>query len=109
MNIQHKELAAGRWGKFSFVEQMANIGSEVDRAIIWRNKKNLVYSQLAFDRALELLDLTISLVKTFPRLKELLRVRETLADYFIFENEYRSTDQAWTDYFLAFNHAARLS
>jgi len=109
MNIQHKELAAGRWGKLSFAEQMANIGSEVDRAIIWRNKKNLAYSQLAFDRALELLDLTISLAKAFPRLKELLRVRETLADYFIFENEYRSTDQAWQDYFLAFNYAARLN
>ena len=30
---QHKELAAGRWKKLSFCEQMANIGSEVERAL----------------------------------------------------------------------------
>ena len=109
MNIQHKELAAGRWEKLSFAEQMANIGSEVDRAIIWRNKNNPSYSQLAFDRALELIDLTVSSAKTFSRLKELLRVRETLVDYFVFDNEYQFTDQAWQDYFLAFNFAARLN
>lgn len=107
MNIQHKELAAGRWEKLTFAEQMANIGSEIDRTIIWRDKHNLSYSQLAFERALELIDLTIAAAKTFPRLKELLRVREILADYFIFDNEYKSTDKAWQDYFLAFNYAAR--
>jgi hypothetical protein len=31
MNFVHKELAAGRWQTLSFMEQMANIGSEVER------------------------------------------------------------------------------
>ena len=106
--IQHQELANGRWEKLSFVEQMANIGSEVDRAIIWKNKNNLDYSRLAFDRALELLDLSIAATKIFSRLKELLRVREALADFFVFDNEYKSTDKDWQDYFLAFNYAARV-
>jgi hypothetical protein len=35
VNFIHKELAAGRWLEFSFMEQMANIGSEVERAIKW--------------------------------------------------------------------------
>ncbi len=29
----HKELASGRWAQLSFVEQMGNIGSEVERAL----------------------------------------------------------------------------
>jgi hypothetical protein len=33
MNYQHKELAAGRWKELSFIEQMANIGSEIERAL----------------------------------------------------------------------------
>jgi hypothetical protein len=40
MSYQHKDLAAGRWKRLSFVEQMANIGSEVERALRWRAKKN---------------------------------------------------------------------
>ncbi len=39
MTFQHKNLAAGRWHKISFLKQMANIGSEIERAISWKNKK----------------------------------------------------------------------
>ena len=109
MNIQHKELAAGRWSKLSLVEQMANIGSEVERAINWRNKNNSAYSQKAFDRALELVDLTISSDKPFPALKELTRLREVLVDCFVFDNSYNSSDKNWRNYFLAFNYAARVN
>ena len=75
MNIQHKDLAAGRWNSLSFCEQMANVGSEVERAIKWREKRNAPYSQMAFERALELLDLTVADEKNKKRLKELLRLR----------------------------------
>ncbi|MBU1027380.1 MAG: hypothetical protein KKA31_06590 [Candidatus Margulisbacteria bacterium] len=109
MIYQHKELAAGRWRELTFVEQMANIGSEVERAIKWRNKNKPDYSRLAFERALELLDLTISFDKIASHLRELTRVREVLADYFAFDNSYGSTDKKWQDYFFAFNYAARLA
>ena len=52
MSYQHKDLAEGRWSQLSFLEQMANIGSEVERALNWRAKKNPGYSQKAFERAL---------------------------------------------------------
>ncbi|OGI26203.1 MAG: hypothetical protein A3J76_01280 [Candidatus Moranbacteria bacterium RBG_13_45_13] len=107
-NYQHQQLAAGRWKELSFFEQMANVGSEVERTIKWRAKNNPDYSQKAFERALELLDLTIADGKNKKRLKELLRVRETLADYFSFDNSYKSTDKNWQNYFLAFNFAARI-
>ncbi len=107
MTHQHKELALGRWQNLSFFEQMANIGSEIERTIKWKNKGNKLYSDQAFQRALELLDLTIADKKNELRLRELLRVREILADYFFFNNEYKSTDKAWQNYFYAFTFAAR--
>ena len=106
MSYQHKELAMGRWAALSFFEQMANVGSEVERAIKWRGK-NQAYSQAAFERALELLDLTVDDGKNQRRLKELLRTREVLVDYFKYDNIYGSTDKKWQNYFLAFNYAAR--
>lgn len=108
MNYHHKNLAKSKWQKLSFMEQMANIGSEVERTISWRKKGNLEYSKLAFERALELLDLTIFDKKNRSRLKELCRVREALIDYFVFDNEYKSTDRDWRNYFYAFNYAARM-
>lgn len=107
MNYEHKQLAAGRWCKLNFLEQMANIGSEIFRTISWRNK-NKEYSGKAFERALELLDLTIADAKNKSRLKELARLREVLVDYFYFDNQFFSSDQLWQNYFYPFNFAARL-
>lgn len=109
METQHKQMVSGRWFEFSFFEQMANIGSEIERTIIWKEKNNQEYSCLAFERALELLDLTVADKKNTKRLKELLRVREVLIDYFQFDNEYKSSDKLWRGYFFPFNWAARLN
>lgn len=108
MSVIHKDLAAGRWAKLSFFEQMANVGSEIERTIKWKHKGNDKYSQMAFERAFELLDLTISSAKTYSRLKELVRVREVLADHFIFKNTYGSTEQSWKNYFFSFTNAAQI-
>jgi len=106
--FQHKNLAEGRWQKLSFFEQMANVGSEVERAISWRHK-NLEYSKLAVERTLELLDLTIDDDKNKKRLRELLRLREVLADYFYSSNCFKSTDSLWRNFFTPFNWAARIN
>lgn len=108
-NYYHKNLAQGRWFTLTFFEQMANIGGEVERAIKWR-RKNHEYYHLACDRALELADLTIADKRNHhrPRLKELARLREAIADYFYFDNIYGSTDQKWRNYFGAFAYAARI-
>lgn len=108
MNYQHQQLANGRWRQLSFLEQMANIGSEVERTILWKEKGNKEYSEQAFERALELLDLTIADKRNNLRLKELTRLRETLADFFVFDNEFSSSDKLWRSYFYPFNWAARL-
>lgn len=108
MNRQHKTLTEERWGEFSLAEQMANIGGEVHRAINWKNKGNQEYSRLAFYRALELIDLTAAVHRdSYPRLKEILRVREMLVDFLAGDNIYSSTDQQWEKSFYSFTYLAR--
>ena len=106
--IIHKTLASGRWFKFSLIEQLANVGCDVERTIQWKKKGNPEYSKQAFYRALELLDLTIADPKNKRRLKEVLRVREALVDYFVYDNEYNTTEESWQKYFFQFNYAAAL-
>ncbi len=107
MSYQHKDLAAGRWNKLSFLEKMANIGSEVGRALKWRAKHNTVYCEQASLRSLELMDLTLDSVKGFSRLKEVARLREAIVDDFFGSNQFMSTEKTWKRYFLSFTYAAR--
>lgn len=107
MSYQHKGLAEGRWKQLSFVEQMANIGSEVVRALNWRAKNNPDYSQKAFERSLELIDLTLDSTRNFPRLKELCRLREVIVEYFLGSNPFQYTEESLKEYFLNFAVAAR--
>jgi len=109
MSFQHQKLASGGWQKLSFFNQMANIGSEVERAISWRNKGNNSYSRKAAERALELLFLTIADLRNRNRLKELTRLHEVLVDYLFGQNLYSSSDLLWRKYFYAFNYAARIN
>ena len=107
MSYQHAELAAGRWSQLTLLEQMANIGSEVERALNWRLKENPLYSQRAFERALELMDLTLESIENPARLREVARARELLVDFFLGTNEAASTEASWRSYFSHFTYAAR--
>lgn len=104
--MQHKQLSEGRWFNLSFFEQMANIGSEVERAISWKNR-NKDFSKKAVDRSLELLFLSIDDKKNTSKLKELTRVYESVGDYFYGDNVFKSNDLLWQKYFYNFAFAAR--
>ena len=107
MSYQHKDLAAGRWKELSLMEQMANIGSEVERALKWQAKNNAAYCRQAFERALELIDLTLESIRSYACLKEVARMREAVVDYFAGQNEFKSSEDSWHRYFLPFTYAAR--
>jgi hypothetical protein len=108
MSYQHKELAQGRWFELNLVEQLANIGSEVERAILWRDKDE-EHSKKAFYRALELLELTLRDKKNrkYSLLKELCRLKEVLIDFFYGDNKFSSSDELIRKYFYAFAYMAR--
>ena len=107
MSRWHKDLATGRWNELSFIEQMANIGSEVERALNWQAKNNVVYSQQAFERAIELMDLTLDSAKGFGRLKEIARLREAIIGYFFGDNEFQFNEEDLRKYFYNFIYASR--
>jgi len=105
-NLQHKTIR-NTWKKLSFAEQMANIGSEVERALSWREKSNEEYSHRAFLRSMELFNLTVTSADRFPKIKEVNRAKELFADFFIGDNQYHSTKESWQKYFRQFTYLAR--
>ncbi len=97
VKYQHAGLADGQWGKMSFAEQMGNIGSEVSRALKWF-EKNPARFEASFERALELIDLSIRETREDGKLKELCRAREEFCDYF-YGNEWGSEPQQIQKYY----------
>jgi hypothetical protein len=108
VTAHHPSLAQGRWHEFSLAEQLGNVGSEVGRALKWRNR-NPERFQSAFDRALELLDLTIQDPRWRTRLNELVRARELLcgAVFGSGEGEHGTTLADLDRYFFRFAVLAR--
>ncbi len=105
----HTTLTPEHWFTFSLIEQLANIGCDIERTIQWKKKGNLEYSKQAFYRALELIDLTIADPKTKGgALREIVRTRECLVDHFVYDNTYKTTDEIWHNYFFQFNYAAAM-
>jgi hypothetical protein len=106
----HKDLTPEKWFQCTLFEQLANVGCDISRTIEWRKKGDIDYANRSFDRALELLDLTISDPKNKGATrKELVRTREVLIDYFLYHNEYNTSDAIWHEYFLDFNFAAAIA
>ena len=86
-NGVHKNLTQERWQKFSKEEQILNIAAELSRAKFWLEKKNEEQILNCLNRAFELIDLTINAFKNQRALKELLRFREVLAQFYINEDK----------------------
>jgi len=105
--VFHKDLTQSKWNRLDIFNQMANIGSEFYRAVNWQKKSKKVSNQ-AIDRMLELIDLTIDDPKNYKSLKEIVRLREVLADLLVFDNIYQSDIEKTKNYFYAFNWAARV-
>lgn len=102
---QHAALAAGRWFELTFAEQMGNIGSEVHRAVQWRDRDRMIFDR-AIDNALELIGVTVRDARWQDRLKEILRVREFVCDAAFGEKIYGSLED-FDEYFLQFAILAR--
>lgn len=105
----HKELAEGRWSTFSIFEQLGNVGSEFERAARAFERGDRDRFENAFERMLELLDLTVEDPKwrTASRLRELLRLREEVCDVFHGNEVFGTSIETLKKYFLYFAIAAR--
>jgi hypothetical protein len=94
------------WEKLSLAEQLGNVGSEVSRMRRWTGRDERL-AAAAFERALELLDLTLADSRWRDRLREVARSREFLCDAAAGGGEYGTTLEDLDRYFLAFAVAAR--
>jgi hypothetical protein len=100
--------SARRWMTMSLVEQMANIGSEVERAIRAREAGNEARWLHAERRALELFDLTAADDRwRGARRREILRAREEFCSLFHASEPTRDSARGIRRYFLAFATASR--
>lgn len=106
MTVRHQNLTQERWQKFSLAEQLGNVGSETSRALKWQGKDDALY-QSALQRAFELIDMTIADGRFRGRLKEIVRLREILADAMFGGHAYRSRLEDIDQYLFQFAFAAR--
>ena len=107
VDVVHAELAGGRWSTLTLSEQLANVGSEVGRAMRAKSQMNPHRSMAALERALELFDLTLADERWHGRRTETCRARELVCDFLVGDNTYGSTAHSLDAYFLAFARAAR--
>lgn len=107
MIFRRDESAVRRWAERSLIEQMANVGSEVERALRWKTKDRSGHSLSALERALELLEMTLECCTQAGHLKEIARAREVLLDFFVDENRFGSSGDSLRSYYMKFAVAAR--
>lgn len=104
----HQSLAAGRWQTLTLMEQLGNVGSEVERALRAHAQGRTDRFEHALDRALELFDLTASDPRwELHQRREVLRAREQFCRVFYEDTAEPDLADYLRKYFLQFAVAAR--
>jgi len=99
---------ARQWHTYTLMEQLAHVGSEVERAIRAFDAGKKERFELALARALELFDLTAADTRwRGSRCREILRAREEFCRLFFDEDVSPDSAAGLRRYFLAFAVAAR--
>ena len=108
MPAHHPELSAGRWHTLPLMEQLGNVGSEVERALRAHEQGRTDRFDHALARALELIDLTANDPRwAGHRRREILRAREQFCRVFFDANVEPGLGEYLSKYFLQFAVAAR--
>ena len=106
--VLHRSAAAGGWARLELVEQLGNVGSEVERAIRAHAAGRRNRFESALERALELFDLTASDPRwRGHRCQEILRAREEFCRLFFDPDVPPDSARGLSRYFLGFAWAAR--
>lgn len=108
MTALHPSLMDGRWNTLTLAEQMGNVGSEVHRVLMWKERNDPARYASALERALELLDATAADPRWgVERKKEILRVREGMLGFLEGENAQAWNPEALQRYFDGYAVVAR--
>jgi hypothetical protein len=85
--IFHPGMTSEKWAAKPYSQQVLNVASELSRARHWIKEGETENLRHSLDRALELIDLTVSASRGTNRLRGLLRFREELAGYYLGMNK----------------------
>ena len=107
-NRYHKNLDSKKWQNFSKEKQILNIAAEFSRAKNWLAKSDNSEVLNCLNRAFELIDLTINDLKWKNGLKELLRFRQVLAEFYLGKNKNINKFNQIFKIFLMFNQSTHL-
>ena len=81
---QHSGIGLARWATFPFYKQILMVANELHRARNWLHKGDIAESRECWIRALELLNMTKSLIRERPTLlRELCRAGEAIAGLYV--------------------------
>lgn len=79
----HTGLSSDKWRSFSVDKQILMIANELNRAKHWVEKKDFDKVHSCYERAFELIDLSVGVAENYSFLKEMLRLRERLGMAYI--------------------------
>lgn len=99
----HKNLDQQKWDSFAKDKQILMIANELNRAKNWIARGNPEEVTNCYERAIELLDLTISLTAKRNLLRELLRFRDVLCSQYISEEKDALANQKLFNLLLSIN------
>jgi hypothetical protein len=91
-----------RWNAMTLPRQMGNIGSEIARARHWEGRGDRANRDGAFERALELIDLTRRDTRRRGGLREIGRLREVVCDWYLGLGTYDISPAEIEDYCTSF-------
>lgn len=80
--IHHKTLTKEKWQGYPFYKQLLMIANELNRAKNMISSGDVSETDKCYERAFELIDITASLLPRKNILKELLRLREVMAELY---------------------------
>ena len=108
VKVLHRNAVAGGWARLELVEQLGNVGSEVERAIRAHEAGRVNRFESALARALELFDLTAADPRwQGHRSQEILRAREEFCRLFFDPDVLPDSARGLSRYFFGFAWAAR--
>ena len=106
--VLHRDAARGGWAQLELVEQLGNVGSEVERAIRAHEAGRADRFESALERALELFDLTAADPRwRGHRCQETLRAREEFCRLFLDPDVPPDSARGLSRDFFGFAWAAR--
>ena len=81
----HKTLTSQKWRTYSSTQRILMVATELNRAGHWIHKEDFAEVRLCYERAMELMFLTVETAGSPRQLRELLRFVEVLNDSYMKE------------------------